>query len=306
MSGDLFTRRLIRLAGSALALVLFARTHAEVGAAPFPGSIAPRAVLYTIAAIGDDPDPFTGIWATYNQNVPGRIILNPGGNANGDGAPSSVVDASGDLIVVAWSRHSAAGFDVVVSRFLDGAWTTLQVVAGDSSVDELDPQLTLGPDGTVHMFYWVNGPTPQVFYTHAPADLSTWTSPVLVSQGNQPSCRPAGAFYGGVLRVAYEVHDFGFGNSPRQIVLARQDGAGFTPEIVALTNNLGEVRPQIHSQSGRVWIDWVDAETSGSGEVAWTRLDAQGQWEPLRYEPFASVEQRDYLVRGGVRMKALQ
>jgi hypothetical protein len=156
------------------------------------------------------------------------------------------------------------------------------------------------------LFYWVDTPTPEVLYTHAPADLSNWSSPVLVSQANQPACRPAGAFYGGVLRVAYEVHDFGFGNSPRQIVIARQDGAAFTPEIVALTNNLGAVRPEIHSQSGKVWIDWVDAETSGSGEVAWTCIDSQGQWQPLQYEPFANVEQRDYLVRGAVRMKALR
>jgi hypothetical protein len=90
-------------------------------------------------------------------------------------------------------------------------------------------------------------------------------------------------------------------------VLARLEEDGFTPEIVAMTNNLGEVRPQVHSHAGHLWVDWVDAETTGSsGEIAWTRLNAQGQWEPIRYEPFANREQRDYRTRGGVRMQAIQ
>jgi hypothetical protein len=107
--------------------------------------------------------------------------------------------------------------------------------------------------------------------------------------------------------VAYEVHAFGSGNAPRQVVLARFEGGAFTPEIVAMTNNLGEVRPQVHSHAGHLWIDWVDTETTGNaGEIAWTRLNAQGQWEPIHYEPFADREERDYRVRGGVRMQAIQ
>jgi len=157
------------------------------------------------------------------------------------------------------------------------------------------------------MFYWVDGTTPQVFHTVAPPDLSSWSAPVLVSQPGVAACRPAGAFYNGVLRVAYEVHNFGSGNTPRQVVLARCEAGAFTTEVVAMTNNLGEVRPQVHSHAGHLWVDWVDTETTGSsGELAWTRQNAQGQWEAIRYEPFANREQRDYLVRGGARLKAIE
>jgi hypothetical protein len=90
-------------------------------------------------------------------------------------------------------------------------------------------------------------------------------------------------------------------------VLARFENGAFTPEVVAVTNNLGNVRPQAHSHAGRLWVDWVDHETSGgSGEIAWTRQNAQGQWEAIRYEPFANRLEREYLTRGGVRMKAIQ
>jgi hypothetical protein len=78
------------------------------------------------------------------------------------------------------------------------------------------------------------------------------------------------------------------------------------PEIVAITNNLGSVRPEVHVHAGRLWVDWIDAESNGSGEMAWSRLDAQGHWEPLHYDAFATLEQRDWIVRGGVRLQAIE
>jgi hypothetical protein len=279
----------------------------EVGASM--GTIGPevtRLGILQLAVIGDDPVPFNAVWRVFAPGAPGRVILNPEGEANGDGPPSVVIDPATGLAVVAWSRNSATGFDVVISRLENGAWTTPQVVIG-SPAHELDPQLVLDASGNIHLLYWVDGATPQVFHTQAPSDLSSWSAPVLVSQPEQAACRPAGAMLQGVLHVAYEVHDFGFGNSPRQVVLARFANGSFVPEVVSITNNLGEVRPQVHAHAGHLWVDWIDAETTGgSGELAWSRVDAQGHWEPIRYEAFANREQRDYLVRGGVRMKAIQ
>jgi len=234
-----------------------------------------------------------------------RTTLNTAGEVNGDGNPSLVNDPSSGLVVAAWARNSASGFDVVVSHFANGAWTAPEVVAGGSA-NELDPQLVLAPDGSVHMFYWVDGSVPQVFHVTAAASLASWSTPLRVSDPDDPSCRAAGGFHNGVLRVAYEVHTFGSGNTPKEVVLARLENGAFTPEIVAITNNLGTVHPQVHSHAGRFWVDWVDTEDSGGGgELAWTRLDAQGQWESIRYEPFGDVGQREYHVRGGARMKAI-
>jgi hypothetical protein len=233
-------------------------------------------------------------------------VLNPQGEANGDGLPTLLSNPATGLIAAAWARNSASGFDVVVSQLTGGSWSAPQVVVGSSS-DELDPNLVLDPDGSVHLFYWVEGPTRQVFEITAPADLSSWSSPVLVSQPTESACRPAGAFYNGVLHVAYEVHNFGNGNSPRQVVLARFESGTFTPEVIAMTNNLGDVYPQVHSLAGRLWVDWVDDEAEdGSGEIAWTRMNAQGQWDAIRYDTFANYEQREFQVRSGVRIEVVQ
>jgi len=291
----------------ALALGLLASgiVRAEVGVATRPGAAEPL-VAYELNGSTEDPSPINPVWRKLGPTDLNRVALNPIGETNGDGMPSLLMDAGAGLVVAAWSRNSASGFDVVVSRFVAGAWTAAQTVAG-SPANDLDPQLVLDPDGSVHMFYWVDGATPQVLHVVAPPDLSSWSTAVPVSQPGESACRPAGAFANGVLRVAYEVHNFGNGNTPRQVVLARFENGAFTPEVVAMTNNLGDVRPQVHSHAGRLWVDWVDHETTGgSGEIAWTRQNAQGQWEAIRYESFANREQRDYLTRGGARMKAIQ
>lgn len=297
-----------RLRASCFSLAIFLTASgiasAEVGVAIAPGGTQLKTV-YTLQIV-DDPTPFNGVWAQLAMNDNTRIVLNAGGELNGDGPPCVTTNSDSSQAAAAWSKNSPSGFDVVVSRFVGGAWTAAQVVAG-TSANELDPQLVFEPNGSVHLFYWVDGATPEVFHTVATADFSSWTTPVRVSQAGEAACRPAGAFYSGVLRVAYEVHTFGSGTSPRQVVLSRLVNGAFTPEVVAVTNNLGNVRPQVHGHSGHLWVDWVDFESGdGSGEMAWTRLDAQGQWETIRYEPFVDVEHRDYLTRGGVRIQAIE
>lgn len=294
----------VACAAFAMALLAHGIARAEVGVIIHPGSSSHH-IAYVLE-LTEDPSPISGIWLKLAPPDAFHIELNPSGAANGDGSPSVVSNASTGLIAAAWSRNSATGFDVVVSRFGGGAWTTQQVVVG-SPANELDPQLVFDPNGSIHMFYWVEGTTPQVFHTVAPPDLSSWSTPVLVSQPGIASCRPAGVFYNGVLRVAYEVHNLGNGSTPRQVVLARFENGTFTPEIVAMTSNPGAVRPQVHSHSGRLWVDWIDSETTGgSGEIAWTRLDAQGQWEFVRYEPFADYAEREYHVRAGTRLRAIE
>jgi hypothetical protein len=307
MKAGIVSRVLLPLACTAvLSVAAGGAARCEIGAVLDSTTIGGKPRIIEAGVIGDDPVPVGTIWHVYRQSSAGYLVLNPEGEANGDGAPSILTSPSDDLVLAAWARNSASGYDVVISRFANGAWTAPEVVVGDPLVNELDPTLVLAPDGTVHLFYWVDGATPQVYHMQAPHDLSSWSAPVAVSDPSQPSCRPAAAYVNGVLRVAYEVHDFGFNNSPREVVLARQEGSGFTPDIVAMTNNLDKLSPQVHTQDGKTWVDWVDAENGGSGEVAWTRLDGQGHWGPLHYEPFANPTELEFMVRGAVRLKALQ
>lgn len=256
---------------------------------------------YEVKSIIDDPEPVGIVWAAYNSTGPNRVILNPEGEANGDGEPSSLATQAGFPAVV-WSKNSPGGYDVVLSTFVGDAWTAPAVLAGTAE-DELDPVLVEDPsNGAVHLLYWVLDGSPRVMHRQAPADLSSWTAAVQVSQPGELAARPSAVFHEGELHVAYEVHDLGYGSTPRQIVLATWDGQVFLSEMVAMTGHAEPNWAGVHSAEGTLWIDWIDAPD----EMMWARQTSPGVWDPVQCELFETTEERDYHVRAEIELLALQ
>lgn len=287
------------VAGAALFLLIGTAVHAEVGVVVDSRRPELRDPIL-LGIIVDEPDPI-GVWGTFEPSLPNRVALNPGGNDNGDGRPSMVRNHLSGIPVVAWSRNSPDGYDVVVSHFADGSWSDPLVLAG-SPLDEREPVVTVDPaDGTFHLVYWVNDTPPRVMHRQAPSDLSSWSAPVQVSQAGENACAPSATVYEGALRVVYEIHDLGMGQAPRHIAMATADAGGFVHEILATTWHTGKNWAEVHSAAGVLWVDWVDDQ----GTMAWIRRDpATGVWEAVRTEAFESVEERDYHVRGAIRFKA--
>jgi hypothetical protein len=288
-----------------LALVLLlawpcAGLRAEVAVADISGGTP---VLYSLSRIVDDPDPINGIWLRFNGDGRGRYVLNEQGYANLDGRPSLLLHPGTARPLVAWPKNSPGGYDIVISSFADGAWTDPLPLATEP-LDELDPVLALDPDdGTVHLVYWVADAPPRVMHRQAPADLSSWSAPEQVSPAGSPSLRPSAIVRAGEVEVVFEEHPFGAGTTPRQIVLATRGAGGiFTNEVLATTSWDGEHWPQIHHAAGQLWVDWIDA----SGEMTWSRKETGGAWGPLETEPFTSVEEREYEVRGTIRSLATE
>ena len=295
---------MLRRAITTLILLLMSAVSvpAEVGSTTPDGGTSGMADLYILGYILEDPEPVNHIWQSFSPAGSGRFVLNPDGDTNGDGKPSLLMTATPRIPLVAWARNSVQGYDVVLSRFENGSWTTPEVLAG-SLDDELDPALVLDPvSGDVHLFYWVDGSTPKVMHRQADAALVTWSAAVQVSDPADAACRPAGIVHDGVLRVAYEVHDYGFNQTPRQVVLARWNGSAWIQEIMAISSFDDRMDPQVHSHNGTLWIDWID----DNGEAAWTRWSPSTGWDPLQYEPFNSLEQREVHVRGAIRTLAIQ
>jgi hypothetical protein len=254
-----------------------------------------------VLAIIDDPDPTTLSWRRYTPaGDSSRIVLNEQGEANGDGPPSVLFNTITRMPIVAWARNSATGFDVVLSHLVDGAWSQPVVLAG-LSADELDPFLALDETtGTVHLVYWINDAAPRIVHRQAPADLSSWSDPQVVSGPAEIAARPAATFVDGVLRVIYETHNGTLGGTPKLIVLASSTGSGFSFETLGSSLYAAPNRPQIHGRPGRFWAEWID----GVDEMTWTREVAGGGWDPINAEPFTGTEERDYFVRGRIRTRA--
>jgi len=263
-------------------------------------SSSPRPYIFGV--IVDDPNPFGNIWTRFAPNGATRVVLNPEGSVNGDGRPELLVHPETGLPIAVWSRRSHAGYEIVISRFESGEWTAPQVLSGGST-PAFDPAIAVDPaDGSVHVAYWEDGSSRRVLHRSAPADLGSWSAETVVSQAGEFAARPSAVFHDGTLRIAYEVHTFGFGETPRNIVLARREGAGFVPEVLAVTHFAGVVRPEIHSHNGRVWVDWVDSD----GELGWTRRVGAGAWETLRYEPYGDATDREFDARARVRAQAIR
>jgi hypothetical protein len=277
---------------------------AEVGRAevaiPFgpPGTGSGRHGLL-VSIIGDSPDPFPQIWERHTLSS--AIPLNPNGSTAGDGQPSTLVHPITGEPVVAWARNTSGGFDVVISRFHDGAWTEPVVVAG-GLVDEIDPSVAADAEGTIHLAYATDGEERAIWHVEGEADLSSWSEPVRVSETEAEASRPDVIVHESVLRVVYESHDLGFGSTPKTIVLSRREGAEFVREVVATTGHAGAAAPHVGSHGGRLWVDWVDAvHATGAGELAWVRLGVEGP-DPPGYIPFASAFDREFHIRPGVRL----
>jgi hypothetical protein len=292
-----------RVAAGVLLLLLSAPLGAEVGVILDAGTGSAQGP-YEIGAIIEDGNPVTAMWQPHSPPESDRAILNPDGELNGDGRPSSVFNIVSGLPIVAWAKSSPGGYDVVVSRFVEGAWTDPLVLAEDATFAEpAEPTLLIDPaGGAVHLLYWTDDAWPRVMHREAPADLSSWTAPVQVSQPCELAVRPAGVFHQGALYVVYEVHTSQLGGTPRQIVLAWEDGGGYSSEVVATSGHDTPNRPQVHSASDMIWIEWVDAD----GEMRWTRRETPGPWDPLEVETFATSEQREYHVRGAIKGRAMQ
>jgi len=258
---------------------------------------------YELRGIIDDGEPVLSAWRVYSLSAESRHVLNPDGEINEDGDPSLAFNAESNLPMVAWAKSSPGGFDVVLSCFDGGAWTEPVVLADNATVAEpADPVLVLDrSDGSVHLLYWADDSWPRVMYRHAPADLSSWSDPVQVSQPGEMAVRPSGVFHEGLLHVVYEVHAGQLGGTPRQIVIAVEDGSGFTYEVVGTTSHAEANRPQVYGSEGLLWVDWVDSE----GEMTWTRRQGPDPWDPIRIEGFATTEERDYYVRGEIKAQAL-
>jgi hypothetical protein len=289
-----------------LALVLsmtVAPVWAEVGVSTknYDGSARVTA-LYILRIIVDDPDPASRYWIRQTSQGPSKRILNDQGFDNGDGKPSTLLHPTTDKAIVVWSKNSPDGYDIAFSYFNDaGVWSVPEIIASSLS-DETDPHVFHDPsDGSVHVVYWVQDPTPRVMHLLAPADLSNWSTPVEVSSIGDVAVRPTGVFHDGKLRIVYENHFNGLGAIPREIVVATDEPGGFVKETITLTSHLEPNRPEIHTAGGKLWLDWVDADD----QMAWTRSQPSGGWDSIRLESFGDYTERELFVRGRIRWGAL-
>lgn len=252
-------------------------------------------------AITDDPGPFSKLnWQSLPQIDPGH-----GDSGYLELSPTILFNPFSGQPIAVWTRGATPesgardldGGDVFSSTFTIGGWTGPVLLAEGAA----DPRLSIDPaSGGVHLVYWTPAAGGGVWHRQAPADLSTWSSPVRVSDAREAAARPTVVFHQGRLTIAYESHLSGLGSAARAMVVATRDDQGFSRTVIAHADFAGQNWLRLDSldavlgNAPRLLLRWMaDAHQAGSA-----LSEQDGVWGPVHLQPLGVEPAPEQKVRG--------
>ena len=228
---------------------------------------------------GDSPWPFG--WAVVRQHVDPSLMLNPGGDDNGDGPAAWAIDPSTGNPVVAWAYWDGSDHEIVLSRWTGTEWSAWEFLT-DNALDDVDPAIAVAGDGTVRVTWWRSEDGHRtVWYRDLAAESGT---PEEVTPLPRAGSRPGVALWEGDVKVAFQREEAGL----RDVRVATRS-TGWSEELVAQTSYAGpagdgDIDVRVHALAGHLWVDWVDAE----GQLGFSEWDpAAGAWGPVEHEPYS-------------------
>ncbi|RMG48790.1 MAG: hypothetical protein D6718_01030 [Acidobacteria bacterium] len=279
------TRTFLLLAVAA-GLLPAGRALAEV-AVDRPGADGQAFVL--LSGGGDNPTPWP-TWGRVRLHADPRLLLNPDGDAVGDGPPGVALAPQNAAPHAVWSRSDGADREIVLSWWDGTAWTPPERVT-DDTLDDLRPRIALGPDGTRHVVWHRDEWGEQrVWYRQPPALSGTvGTEPEPVTEAPDTGRLADVAVDGmGWVWVAYQKDPATAPGAAEGIFVARRESpfvwtrqrlgpTGLDPALPDLDRGV-----RIHASRGRLWVDWVD----GDGVFAYrVWREATESWsQPVRLD----------------------
>ena len=236
---------------------------------------------------GSDSDDVFPMLQT-RLHVEYSYVLNATGAANGDRGAVFAIDPQTGRPFVAWSWFDGSDYEVVISQWGGSGWTAKEIVT-DNAVDDLDPSIAFGADGSCKVSWWRPGSGGEVWYRDKVVG-GTWAGEERVSAQVEVGSRPSVVEHQLSTRVAYQIENGGI----TEIRAASRNGE-WQSELIATTAYLGpagdgDIDVEVHSRGDRLWIDWVDA----AGQLAFTVYDAAG-------DTWSVPQSRSYSVLPGER-----
>ncbi len=274
--------RVVLAGGALVAGAVVLPAGAEVSVDVHQGRVTGLSLL-EVGGGGGEPLP----WPTVRTEVPAAWILNPGGNDRqpADGSPSLGWDPAADRPEVCWARHDGHDYEIVISHWTGDGWSPPRSLTAND-VDDTDPRIGYGPDGTARIAFQRGD---RVWVVRRPPG-EDWTAPEEVDVGGQPSVAADP-----VDRVAYQQVVAGGPQKDVRVARRLEDGS-WLPETLATTSFAGldgtgniDVRLHHSRSTGVTWVDWEDS----SDALGWCRLEPSGTWSAPRYEPLAGPDDEE-------------
>ena len=243
-----------------------------------------------IIAQGNTSNPVPHRWESMIHLEP-EFVLNPGGDANGDGEPDfGFGDPSGTPVppTFVWARQVTPGnHDPVYAQFVGGAWTAPVVISSDPG-DDLDPRWWQDATGTIHAVWWrhgADGANDSVLYARRISGAPGFTTEELVSLSSESARAPSLVVRpDGTVLVGYET-DAGGGLKNIQVASKATLLSAFQPVVLASTPFPEATTPEAERTSSHVWTTWIDSPT----RVGYSEL-INGIWSTPAFETYSSPE----------------
>ncbi|HKY31606.1 MAG TPA: hypothetical protein VJV23_03635, partial [Candidatus Polarisedimenticolia bacterium] len=130
------------------------------------------------------------IWSVVRPGVPAAQILNPLGDAGGDGAPSVVLHPLTGFPEAVWSSWDGQDHEIVWSRWNGAAWTT-PLPLSQNTLQDLDPRLWIDAAGNRRIAWWRSGgPFDEVVIRILPPGETQWWMAYRLSPGDRHARHP--------------------------------------------------------------------------------------------------------------------
>ena len=163
----------------------------------------------------------------------------------------------------------------------------------------LSPRIALNDVGDATIVWWRDKDIDEVLYVRRTA--GSWSSERRVSDEGESSRNPEIATDGSTTWIAYEIAS-GLSTSIKVVGITDGPEPFLTSRaLLGATVFTGNVDLKVHSESGRVWVSWIDGLT----EVGWSAYDAESStWDPTSHESYVNDDVQ--AVRSRIRARVLE
>lgn len=229
--------------------------------------------------------------------MPVAITLALSGPAWASDPPDSRTNPSNSHIETVDSTLAGGDYNVRHVDTPSGGYPTVTQLSSNSA-DDNGPRVSIGSSGATSVVWWRDGATDEVYYRRRSAPNTSFGSEVRISDGSEHSRSPRIAYDGGSVWIAYEVTTSG---QTGIAATGTEDGEPFPGRtIVGSTSYAGDRDLLVHSESGHVWITWIDS----SSQVAWSEYDKRASvWGQVGNESYSNDSVPE--ARGRVRATVL-
>jgi hypothetical protein len=206
-----------------------------------------------------------------------------GGIAVASDPPDSELNPVSGFIETVDSVWQESSYDVRHTTNQGPGQPTLVFMVDEDESDDLAPRVAIASNGNTWVTWWRDAATDQVLIRKRTYSPRAWSTETLVSDPGESSRNPEVVHDGSEAFVAYEF-SASVGTS---IAVSRikEDPEPFGRSVLATTSFTGDVDVLIHTDSGHLWVTWVDSATY----VGWSEYAyGTGSWGSALYESYAA------------------